>query len=109
MSKLKFKGNKDNWIYHKPTEKFDACTITENGKIIGYSVSNSSEANANEQLRAAAPELLEVVQTFVELKDLYIPIDDGGIEDEFLGEMEALNNAVIKAESAIKKALKQCR
>jgi len=62
---LEFKGTKDKWNYTPPTDRFDSCTISEKGKLIGYAAKNSSEDVANEKLRASAPALLEALINMV--------------------------------------------
>ena len=63
---MEFKGTKGKWRYVKPTEKFDACTISENGKVVGYTVKNSIEDRANELLRSKAPEMLDMLNKVLE-------------------------------------------
>lgn len=59
---FEFTGTKGKWRYVKPTSHFDACTISENGKIIGYAAKNSMEDMANELLRSKSLEMLEMLQ-----------------------------------------------
>ena len=73
-----FKGTESKWLYCPPTNRFDPCTVAENGKIIGFSTKNSDEDMANEKLRANAPKLLEALQELVKL-DILINGDNSHI------------------------------
>lgn len=57
-----FKGTPGPWIYKPPTEKFDASTISTDGKVIGYCAKNSKDDRYNELLRSRAPEMFEMLQ-----------------------------------------------
>lgn len=54
-------GTNEKWRYERPTSRFDACTVSESGKIIGYCAKNSEQDRANEKLRASALDLLNAL------------------------------------------------
>lgn len=67
-----FEGTNENWNFKNPTSKFDACTISESGKIIGYTSKNSKEDIANEKLRAAALDMFKSLKAIVENIDNWL-------------------------------------
>ena len=94
----KFKGTSETWFYKKPTEKFDACTVSESGKLIGYCAKNSSEDRANEKLRAAALVLLNALIAITDNIDRWL--DTGEAADA-----ETSKKLHDDAKKAISKAL----
>jgi len=68
----KFRGTNEKWRYEKPTSKFDACTISERVKIIGYCAKNSQEDRANEKLRASALDLLNALTAITDNIDNWL-------------------------------------
>lgn len=68
----KFRGTNEKWRYVKPTSKFDACTISESGKVIGYCAKNSQEDRANEKLRASALDLLNALTAITDNIDNWL-------------------------------------
>jgi len=63
---MNFRGTDENWQYQIPTERFDACTKSESGKIIGYAPKNSPEDRANERLRASALDLYKALKAMTD-------------------------------------------
>lgn len=60
---MEFKGTYGKWVMRKSSVQFESYTVTDYGKIIGYSTQNTKEAQANELLRSKALELLEQLHT----------------------------------------------
>lgn len=89
---MEFKGTPGKWIYKRPTERFDASTIGEKGKVIGYAAKNSIEDMYNERLRSKAPEMLDL------LNDMYKTYSDN---ERITG---SLRDFMIKAKQLIKEA-----
>lgn len=86
-----FKGTKGKWSYQKPTSRFDACTVSESGKIIGYCAKNSQEDRANEKIRSVAPELLEQLKIMYDLcEKIAMKINSEDFNEEFRDEFNPI-------------------
>ena len=96
--KNKFRGTNEKWRYEKPTSKFDACTISESGKVIGYCSKNSQEDRANEKLRASALDLLNALTAITDNIDNWL--ESGEPADK-----ETSKRLYDNAKEAISKAL----
>lgn len=94
----KFKGTDENWEYNKPTDKFDASTSSESGKIIGYCARNSEADRANEKLRASALYLLKALTAITDNID-------GWLESGEPADKETSKRLYDNAKIAINKAL----
>lgn len=94
----KFKGTNEKWRYEKPTSQFDACTISERGKVIGYCAKNTQEDRANEKLRASALDLLNALTAITDNIDNWL--ESGEPADK-----ETSKRLYDNAKEAISKAL----
>lgn len=64
-----FKGTPGPWLYEKPTELLEACTVSESGKMIGYCVKSNKEDYCNELLRSKAPEMFKMLNKIFQVMD----------------------------------------
>lgn len=107
---MEFKGTKGNWTTEQ-TNKVESgldVVIKSNNEVIGwlYSkniTSNKKELEANANLIAAAPELLEACKEVLRLKDLIEYPQE--TNQEHLGEAKAITLMLGKTQKAINKAL----
>lgn len=106
---MEFKGTKEKWRYEKPTSKYDACTVSESGKVIGYCAKDSLEDRSNEKLRSFAIEMAEMLdqaKTTISRLRRSISAHPDCVEDsEFSGYVDLADSTENSIEKLLKKAI----
>ena len=100
---METKFTKGKWI----SKKSLYCTIIECGNkhIAALGDSNEEELQANIKLICAAPDLINICERLLEIKDLLLPPNPvRGVSEEYVSEYEAIGELFMLANNAIKKA-----
>lgn len=103
---MKTEHTKGNWSYVPSTNIYHPVVIIGGRKLIINAFKNHEEQDANAQLIAAAPDMLEALESVMRIRDLWgVPTDPHFKgEEAYEGELQVLAAMEIKIKEAINKA-----
>lgn len=101
-----FKGTKGEWLINTCRTYSQVNQGDKRICLVMPKDKTYEEMEHNARLICAAPEMLEVLQGILRLKDIMLPPDPvDGVSEEYMEEYRAIATAFSKAESVVNKAL----